>query len=396
MEFSFFTRLASVQCGCENCTTIHSLVSNHEWSNQRLQNRIKQLSPLNPALLLLNFARNKQEEYHVNSAQQTYSGESFLQAGLQERTEDVPLTAIEKPRSRINRWAFWLALATIISTFWAGVGAWVPMAPILLSLEQSTLMPIRQALLANWYTGLQFSLALMAILVAHELGHYVMTLVYRVPSTPPLFIPFPFFSPIGTMGAVIMMQSGQADRKQIFDIGLAGPLAGLVVAIPILIIGLLFPNHVPYAPAALIEMGQPLLIQWFAQWLVPEQASQYISVNNAQTNPLLMAGWVGLLVTGMNMMPLGQLDGGHVTFGLVGRNSFWIAIGAFLASIAFMAYYNVWIFVLMLALVVAMGLRHPPSSDDTRSLGWPRQVIGWLSLILPLLCIPVNPITTLG
>lgn len=322
----------------------------------------------------------------------SFSGESFLLSSQQAYTEPIAPVSTSRRRPRIRRIAMWLALATIVSTFWAGVGAWVPTTPLLLAFQQSSMMPIRQALLANWSCGLQFSLGLMAILVAHELGHYVMTIVYRVPSTPPLFIPFPLFSPIGTMGAVIMMQSGQADRKQIFDIGLAGPLAGLVVAVPILITGILYPQPVPYAPSSALVMGQPLLIQWLAAWLTPDQVGRFVSIANSQANPLLMAGWVGLLVTGLNMMPVGQLDGGHVTFGLLGRHSYWIAVAAMTGAVSYMFYTQVWIFLLMVVLVFLMGLRHPPSSNDDCALGWPRQVIGWCSLILPILCIPSNPI----
>jgi membrane-associated protease RseP (regulator of RpoE activity) len=193
---------------------------------------------------------------------------------------------------------------------------------------------------------------------------------------------------ITALGVVFSILSG----GYIFDIGLAGPLAGLVVAIPVLIFGILYPQPVPYAPSAGLEMGQPLLIQWLAAWLVPERAASFIHIGNTQVNPLLMAGWVGLLVTGLNMMPVGQLDGGHVTFGLMGRNSYWIAVAAMVGAVTYMLYTQVWIFLLMVVLVFAMGLRHPPSSNDDRALGWPRQVIGWCSLVLPILCIPANPI----
>ncbi len=325
-----------------------------------------------------------------------YTSEGFLMAGRDARVETVMRAPPTRDPKRIHRIAIWLAIATVLSTFWAGVGAWVPTHPFLLSMEEGSLMPIRQVLLANWWGGLQFSLGLMAILVAHELGHYILTIRYGVPSTPPLFIPFPFYSPIGTMGAVIMMQSGTADRKQIFDIGLAGPLAGLLVAIPVIICGLFFNSPITYAPNAALVMGQPLLIQWLAQIFVPSQASEFVSLANTQTSPLLMAGWVGLLVTGLNMMPLGQLDGGHVTFGLVGPKSIYIAIGAMVLSVIYMLTTGVILFWLMLVLVLLMGLRHPPSSDDTRSLGLARQVIGWMSLALPVLCIPANPLTLMG
>lgn len=324
-----------------------------------------------------------------NASPSSFSDEHFLLSGRETKLE-APVAAGKRPR--IHRVAVWLAVATVLSTFWAGVGAWVPMVPLDMAMQQSSLMPVRQALLANWSAGLQFSLGLMAILAAHELGHYVMTIIYRVPSTPPLFIPFPFLSPIGTMGAVIMMQSGQADRKQIFDIGLAGPLAGLLVAFPILVWGLVDSNPVAYAPSKMLVMGQPLLIQWLAAWLVPDRAASFVAITNNEASPLLMAAWVGLLVTGLNMMPLGQLDGGHVTFGLVGHNSFWIAVAAIAGAIAYMVYARIGIFVLMLILVLLMGLRHPPSSNDDCRLGWPRQLLGWCSLVLPVLCIPANPI----
>lgn len=324
-----------------------------------------------------------------------YRAEDFLiAAGESDKPlETAPQPAIApKPGGRIRRIAVLLALATILSTFWAGIVAWEPFGLAGPAIQQWSLMPVRQALLANWAGGLQFALALMAILVAHELGHYILTIVYRVPSTPPLFIPFPFISPIGTMGAVIMMQSGSADRRQIFDIGLAGPLAGLIVAFPIIIFGILHGEPIQYSGPDALSIGQPLLIQWLAAWLVPEQAENYVRIINTQASPLLMAGWVGLLVTGINMMPLGQLDGGHVTFGLLGPKSYWVAVGATIAAVGYMVYSQVPMFALMLLLVYLMGLRHPPSSDDSRSLGLPRQIIGWLSLSLPLLCVPARPL----
>lgn len=329
----------------------------------------------------------------MNSAGESrFSDEVFLLASEDARQESVTEESAPPSPGRYRRLAIWLAVATIVSTFWAGASAWVPTIPLFDSYALESLLPVRRTLLANWMGGLQFSLALMAILVAHELGHYFLTILYRVPSTPPLFIPFPFLSPIGTMGAVIMMQSGTADRRQIFDIGLAGPLAGLVVAVPVIIFGILNNTPIRYAPNEAIIMGQPLLIQWLGGWLMPEQASEFVSISNSQANPLLMAGWVGLLVTGLNMMPLGQLDGGHVAFGLLGKRSYWVAVAALTATLGYMLYSEVYIFSLMIFLVLLMGLRHPPSSNDDRELGVGRQIVGWISLALPILCIPANPL----
>jgi Zn-dependent protease len=330
-----------------------------------------------------------------------YSAEEFLWSANQaEQEREFPVPPPSKlathRHQRMLRLALLLGIATVLSTFWAGVVAWEPLGLVGPCIQQWSLMPIRQALLANWVGGLQFAVGLMAILVAHELGHYILTIIYRVPSTPPLFIPFPFISPIGTMGAVILMQSGSADRKQIFDIGLAGPLAGLIVAVPIICYGIIDAEPIRYAPDNALYIGQPLLIQWLAMWLAPENADSFVRVVNTEANPFLMAGWVGLLVTGINMMPLGQLDGGHVTFGLVGPRSYWIAVAATVMAVAYMFYTQIAMFALMLFLVYLMGLRHPPSSDDSRSLGLPRQIIGWASLALPILCIPARPLEVFG
>jgi membrane-associated protease RseP (regulator of RpoE activity) len=325
-----------------------------------------------------------------------YSAEQFLDKPALTPNETQPEQPQPNSNRRMNRWAIGLAIATVASTFMAGIGAWSPQSLLGQSALYNSMLPIRQAILANWSHGLQFSLGLMLILVAHEFGHYLMTIRYGVPSTPPLFIPFPLYSPFGTMGAVIMMQSGSADRKQIFDIGLAGPLAGLVVAIPLIAIGILNPNPIPFAPEGIMRMGQPLIIQWMAAIISPETAGDYQLIANNQATPLLMAGWVGLLVTGINMMPLGQLDGGHVTFGLLGDRSIYVARAAFLSALVFMIYNQALVFALMMVLVLIMGLRHPPSSDDSRPLGLVRQIVGWISLIIPILCVPANPITIVG
>lgn len=330
----------------------------------------------------------------VEPSRQT--GEKFLEFEEQSTLDDLVEEDAWRPRPRwpMNQIAIWLAILTFLSTFWAGATNWAPSYALLKSMEVSSLLPVRMSLLANWVGGLQFSLALMGILAAHEFGHYLLTLFYRVPSTPPLFIPFPVSS-IGTCGAVIAMQGGEADRRQIFDIGLAGPVAGLLVAIPVMIYAMWHPHPLEYAPYKLMTMGNPLIVQWMAQWLVPDQAERYVAVLNTEASPLMMAAWVGLLVTGLNMMPVGQLDGGHVAFGLLGPRSMWLGIGVLVAAAAYMAYFQIPVFSLMLILVLLMGPRHPPSRDDTRELGWPRQIIGWLSLCIPLLCIPANPIVTL-
>ncbi|MEK0425242.1 MAG: site-2 protease family protein [Planctomycetota bacterium] len=310
-----------------------------------------------------------------------------------------------------------LLIASILSMTWAGLTMWSPVEAIEAAVFDGSLFDVRRSILSNWFPGLIFSLALTAILGAHELGHYIATRLYGIRSTPPLFIPFPI-SPIGTCGAVILMDGRQADRKQIFDIGIAGPLAGLFFAIPVACAGLLIDLPMRSGGFASYTFGQPLIIQGLQsllqensavtltpppkppfEWMGLSQAS-VSGIQNIDMNPLLMAAWVGLLITGVNMIPISQLDGGHVIFGLLGTASHVFSKVAYFACIAYVVFgvlvFGQGLFVLMLILVSLMGIKHPPSRNDHVSLGAFRQVLGWVTLTLPLLCIPLRPVTMVG
>lgn len=286
-----------------------------------------------------------------------------------------------------------LFLITSVTMFWAGVSHWVPIGPLLASPFYGSLLPVRQILLEHWQDGIIYSVATLAILLAHEMGHYLMTVRYKVAATPPLFLPMPI-SPLGTFGAVIAMDGRQADRREVFDIGIAGPLAGLVVAIPVLIIGVMTATSRSLVAEEGFVLGHPLLIQWLADLFREGGASTLPTLNN-EVNPWLMAGWTGLLVTGLNMVPMGQLDGGHVTFGLLGPKSVWVARAFLVLAIGFMVYSQQLLFVLMLVLVVISGLRHPPTRNDAAKLSLAQTVLGWPCLILPFICLPYRPLTVL-
>ncbi len=280
-----------------------------------------------------------------------------------------------------------LFLATCLSTFHAGVVDW---GAFLLQ-DYAQLGPwgtLRWMVIKNWQQGLTYMVAVLSILMAHEMGHFVATLLYRIPASLPYFIPFPL-SPIGTMGAVIAMAGHKADRKQIFDIGIAGPLAGLVVAVPILILGVRQLTPLKAAPLGQLLFDVPWGVKLLIAYLNPGMGNvTWLSVS--QLNPMFMAAWVGLLVTGLNMMPISQLDGGHIVYALFLRKGQWIARGFLLFAIVLIVVREAYMWSLMVVLVTMLGVDHPPTANDRVKLGWFRTTLGMLSLSIPFLCFPAR------
>jgi membrane-associated protease RseP (regulator of RpoE activity) len=283
-----------------------------------------------------------------------------------------------------------LFIATCLSTFWVGCAKYKPLE----GLGNYQLMA--HTVSTNWGEGLTYMGAVLAILLTHEMGHFVMTVRHRIPASYPLCIPVPI-NPIGTMGAVISMDGMRADRKQIFDIGIAGPLAGLVVAIPILYYGVSkLDLNQPIYPLE-IQLNSPLIVQWMMQHL-HEPAwvakSQWIGIS--QVNPYYMAGWVGMLITGLNMLPISQLDGGHTLYGLFGKRSFTYARGFVIVAIAYVVIHldQAAIWTPMLILVILMGIHHPPTANDKVELDDFRWLLGVASLSIPIICFPLLGLRT--
>lgn len=273
-----------------------------------------------------------------------------------------------------------LFVVTCVSTFWVGATRWQPLGPM------GDMQAFGHLALANWREGLCYMAALMGILVTHEMGHFVCTLRYRIAASYPLFIPVPI-NPIGTMGAIIRMDGLKADRRELFDLGLAGPLAGLVVAIPVLWMGI-ERLDLASAPPGELSFHMPLLGKILLTHLRPDLENN-VTIGVLQLNPLFMAGWVGLLITGLNMLPISQLDGGHVTYSLFGRRAHTIARLFVFVTIAFIVIYQVYLWTMMLILVILMGTDHPPTADDTVRLGWVRWLLGSVSLAIPIFCFPL-------
>jgi membrane-associated protease RseP (regulator of RpoE activity) len=293
-----------------------------------------------------------------------------------------------------------LFLLTCASTFFAGATQWMPENFVLTDVNPTVspdpyfYVSARRAILEHWRDGLLYMGCVLAILMTHEMGHFLMTVIYRVRSSLPYFVPMPF-TPIGTMGAVIGMDGSRADRRQIFDIGLAGPLAGLVVAVPIIWIGV---ARLDLSTAAHgHQFGLPLGVRYLLEYLHPGAYKPGMGIAVNQLNPYFMAGWVGLLVTGLNMMPVSQLDGGHVTYALFGRGAHWLArIFMFLVflymGVSYYLFHSGPTWLLMALLVLLIGTDHPPTRDDSVRLGWFRILLGVASLLIPVLCFAPNPI----
>lgn len=310
--------------------------------------------------------------------------EASRSSGEQAPEEDRPLRyAVRLPLILFS--------LSCVSLFVTGCCRWMPLGVFEICIRSYDFTPLRRAILSEWRTGLLYLVSVLAILLTHEFGHFIFTVIYRVRATLPLVIPFPF-SPMGTLGAVIAMEPGKANRRQIFDIGIAGPLAGLAVALPVLYYGILQINF-GAPPGGGLALKAPFLMDWMLHWLRPTEWSKAGGeIWLSQANPFLFSGWMGLFFTGLNMFPVGQLDGGHITYTLMGRGAHWLARGLMVTAFAYMTYTGNTLLLLMAMLVMLMGTDHPPTSDDSVPLGWPRVLLGWASLIVPIVCLTPEPL----
>ncbi len=222
---------------------------------------------------------------------------------------------------------------------------------------------------------------LMAILTAHEFGHYIMAMRHAVSASLPIFLPMPF-PPFGTMGALIRLRSLIPDRRALLDIGAAGPLAGLMVAIPIIYWGIKLSSVVPIQEtgAGMIELGDSMLyssISYLAIGSLPVGHELVL-------HPLAFAGWVGILVTAINLLPIGQLDGGHVIYALFPRHSRYVSRGVHGSLVVILLFYYIGWILPVLLLFFFRG--HPPTLNDREQLDIGRKLIGSVVLLFFILC----------
>lgn len=234
-----------------------------------------------------------------------------------------------------------------------------------------------------------FSAGLLSILLAHEFGHYFAARRHRVPASLPYFIPFPI-SLFGTLGAFIRMSPWIPNRRALFDIAAAGPLAGLVLAIPLSYAGIAQSRIISTGsmPANTISLGEPLLFQ-FLGWLAHGPIGNNMDM---LLHPLAFAGWAGMFVTALNLLPIGQLDGGHISYALFSSRSRLVAQFMFGGLALYSLAQQNFVWLPLLLLLLFLGIRHPRSMDDDVPLGQSRQALGLLLAAIFMVCFSLVPI----
>ncbi len=239
-----------------------------------------------------------------------------------------------------------------------------------------------------WH-GLWYSVTILGILGAHEFGHYFACRYYRVDASLPYFLPFPSLA--GTLGAFIRIRQPIPTKRMLFDIGVAGPIAGFVVAVPALLLGLSLSRLVPLPddfPGLLL--GEPPLFR-AAVWLIWGAADDGLSLN---LHPIAFAAWFGLLATALNLFPIGQLDGGHISYAALGSRSTAVTLGATAAVMVLALRSPVWIgwAALVVVMLLAIGPRHPRTLDHHIPLDRIRVRVAVAALIMFMLCFTPVPI----
>jgi membrane-associated protease RseP (regulator of RpoE activity) len=240
--------------------------------------------------------------------------------------------------------------------------------------------------------GFIYSLAILSILVAHEMGHYLASRKYGVPSSLPYFIPFPL-PPFGTLGAVIRSKGPIPDRKALFDIGSWGPLCGLALAIPAVVVGFLLSEvvQVSQLPAQTTSLGNSPLLSLLQRIVLGDLPPG----TDVVLHPIAYAGWVGLFITSLNLLPTGQLDGGHIIYALFGPHSKIIFRLTLLAITLICLIYNLgWL--LLVIILFFIGYKHPPPLDDRTPLDWRRKVTGALAFVIFFTAFTPVPFPTLA
>lgn len=308
--------------------------------------------------------------------------------------EQVRLTSWEQVRPPFSlKKKIWLNVLlfvlTAFSTFYVGISLSFNYKHADILVQNSEFSPDLSVIFSPEVIGLSiiYAVVLLGILLGHELGHFLACRYYKINATLPYFIPFPNL--IGTMGAFIKIKSPIKKKHQLFDIGIAGPLTGFILSMPALVYGLPLSKVVPSIAAkeGSIMLGDSLLLKIIEGMIfknIPPNSDIFL-------HPVAFAGWVGLLVTALNLFPMGQLDGGHISYALLGsksRNLARIFLVIFFAlGIFFWVGWFLWAF-----LILFLGMKHPQIEDETESLSQGRKIIAYVIVLIFILSFIPDPI----
>lgn len=239
--------------------------------------------------------------------------------------------------------------------------------------------------------GLPFSFTILFILLTHELGHFITCRYYGINATLPHFLPAPTF--VGTFGAFIKIKSPFWGRRSLFDVGIAGPLAGFVVAALALVAGVRASDVVPWDPDRFSgpSFGEPLIFKGAVWWLLPPLAAN----ETINLHPIGWAAWFGMLATCLNLLPIGQLDGGHITYALFGSHRHRLLSKAACLSLIPLSIlaWPIPSYLLFGVILLLLGLHHPRTLDDTESLGMRRVCVALVALLVFIVTFIPVPVT---
>ncbi|MDP2053655.1 MAG: site-2 protease family protein [Acidobacteriota bacterium] len=284
--------------------------------------------------------------------------------------------------------------ATLVTTTLAGGCHYYSFSIDLASVNDLPVDPAAGSIFAEpmfWVRGLWDSLTILAILGCHEMGHYIACLRYGVEATRPYFLPAPVFL-TGTLGAFIRIRTRIPNKIALFDIGIAGPRAGFVVAVPALFIGVWLSrvDRLPADASNLLELGEPLRFR-FAAWLIWGDVGDGYSIN---MHPMAFAAWFGLLATALNLFPIAQLDGGPIAYAVFGHRATPITIVMVGVAVGLTYVSSSWIAwtVLLVIMIALMGPRHPPTLNDDEPLDRGRLVLAGVALAILIVCFTPAPI----
>jgi membrane-associated protease RseP (regulator of RpoE activity) len=313
--------------------------------------------------------------------------------------EQLILKPLPPPHGRLGVQLLLFAL-TLVTTTMVGAENWAfftidyaQLDELLKRKDDSIVRLVRE----RWSLlgGLWYSLTILGILGCHEMGHYLACLRYNIIATRPYFLPLPplGITLTGTLGAFIRVKSRFPDRIALFDVGVAGPIAGFVIAVPTLFLGIAMskvqavPQDLPFT----IWLGEPLLFK-LAQWAVWGRIADGYSLS---MHPMAFGAWFGLIATSLNLFPISQLDGGHIAYAVFGRRSVVITLVMIAAAIGLTVFSLSWLVWtgLMLVMIWVVGPHHPPTMNDDEPLGRGRLIIAAVALVILIICFTPAPIS---